>query len=527
MTGKPSLLGNLSGTGWQRLWSCTAILAAGLLAACATTDSSQLQPASSSSLSPQSLQWLDRITWGPNAASARDLKDVGTERFLERQLRAEETLPASVTQQIAGMSFVQLPLDRLVMQLEQQRKEAEAIADAERKKAAQEAYQQALTRVANEAASRSLLRDLYSPNQLQEQMIWFWFNHFNVFLNKDNLRAMVGDFEERAIRPHALGRFRDLLVATMRHPAMLRYLDNEQNAVGHINENYARELMELHTLGVNGGYTQRDVQELARVLTGLGINATDKTPGVRLDLKTQYIRDGLFEFNPNRHDYGDKEFLGRRIHGRGLAEIDEVADLLSRHPSTAQFVSRKLAVYFVADDPPKLLTEHMAATFQRSDGDIAATLRTMFQSPEFVASLGHKFKDPLHFVVSGVRFAYDGKPILNPLPMTAWLNRLGEPLYGRPTPDGYPLTQTTWASAGQMNARFEIARIVGTSSAGLFKLSAADATEQPAFPQMATGLYYEAVAPALDSPTRSALEAAKSPQEWNMFLLASPEFMYR
>jgi uncharacterized protein (DUF1800 family) len=388
------------------------------------------------------------------------------EHFLERQLHPEAALPASVNDQIAGLSIAKQPLDRLVMQLEQQRKEADAIVDDEQKKAAQQAYQQALTRLANEAACRSLLHDLYSPNQLQEQMTWFWFNHFNVFLYKSNLRAMVGDFEDRAIRPHALGRFRDLLAATMRHPAMLRYLDNEQNAAGHINENYARELMELHTLGVNGGYTQRDVQELARVLTGLGINATDKTPKVRGDLKAEYVRDGLFEFNPNRHDYGDKELLGHRIRGRGLLEIDEVADLLSRHPATAQFVSRKLAMYFVADDPQKSLVEHMAATFQGSDGDIAATLRTMFQSPEFTASLGEKFKDPLHYVVSAVRFAYDGKPILNPLPMTNWLNRLGEPLYGRPTPDGYPLTQAAWASAGQMTARFEIARIIGNSSAG-------------------------------------------------------------
>ena len=460
-------------------------------------------------------------------ASARELLDLGAERFLERQLRANALLPASPGNRLAAVDIDHQPLDRLVMQLEQQRKDADAIVDDEQKKSAQQAYQQALTRVANEAASRSLLRDLYSPNQLQEQMTWFWFNHFNVFLYKSNLRAMVGDFEARAIRPHALGRFRDLLIATMRHPAMLRYLDNEQNAVGHLNENYARELMELHTLGVDGGYTQRDVQELARVLTGLGLNATDKTPNVRADLKAQYVRDGLFEFNPNRHDYGDKELLGQKIRGRGLSEIDEVAQLLSRHPSTARFVSRKLAIFFVADDPPKALVERMAATFQSSDGDIAATLRTMFHSSEFFASLGGKFKDPVHYVVSAVRFAYDGKPILNPSPMINWLNRLGEPLYGRPTPDGYAMTQVAWASAGQMTSRFEIARIMGTSSAGLFKPDAPDATEQPAFPQMATALYYEAVARRLDPATHQALDAAKSPQEWNVFLLASPEFMYR
>jgi len=494
------------------------------LVGCETTSSRQIQPAERSPLGRQSLQWLERVTWGANTASAGELLDLGEERFLERQLYPGA---APSTFQVAALDVGQRPLDRLVMELEQQRKEADAMTDDEQKKAAQQAYQQALTRVANEAASRSLLRDLYSPNQLQEQLTWFWFNHFNVFLYKGNLRAMVGDFEEHAIRPHALGRFRDLLISTMRHPAMLRYLDNEQNAVGHINENYARELMELHTLGVNGGYAQRDVQQLARVLTGLGINASDKTPNVRPQLKAQYVRDGLFEFNPNRHDYGDKELLGQRIRGRGLAEIDEVAQLLARHPSTAQFVSRKLAVYFVADDPPKPLVERMAATFQGSDGDIAATLRTMFRSPEFAASLGGKFKDPVHYVVSAVRFAYDGKPILNALPMINWLNRLGEPLYGRPTPDGYPLTQTAWASAGQMTARFEVAKLIGNSSAGLFKPSGPDAVEQPAFPQMASALYYETVAQTLDPSTRQALDVARSPQEWNIFLLASPEFMYR
>jgi uncharacterized protein (DUF1800 family) len=467
------------------------------------------------------------VTWGANTAAARELSELGPERFLEQQLHPEAGLPATIRDKIAGMSIAQQPLDRLVMQLEQQRKEADAVADDEQRKSAQTAYQQALTRVANEAASRSLLRDLYSPNQLQEQMTWFWMNHFNVFLSKNNLRAMVGDFEDRAIRPHALGRFRDLLIATIRHPAMLRYLDNEQNAVGHINENYARELMELHTLGVSGGYTQRDVQELARILTGLGVNATDKTPSVRPDLKAQYVRDGLFEFDPNRHDYSGKELLGHKIHGRGLAEIDEVADLFSRHPSTARFVSGQLAMFFVADDPPKVLVERMAATFRSSDGDIAATLRTMFQSPEFSASLGGKFKDPMHYVVSAVRSAYDGRPIQNALPMISWLNRLGQPLYGRSTPDGYALTQASWASAGQMTTRFEIARIIGNSSAGLFKPAEPDAAEQPAFPQMATALYYEAVEQTLDPATRRALEASKSPQEWNTFLLASPEFMYR
>jgi uncharacterized protein (DUF1800 family) len=502
-------------------------LAAGALAACATAPTSFQSDAGPAS-GGAAVLWLDRVTWGANESAARELRAAGMERYLDHQLHPRnDALSLLVQSAIAGFSISQQPLERLVLRLEEQRKAADAIADDDDKKAAQQAYQQALTKVSHEAAARSLLRDLYSPNQLQEQMTWFWMNHFNVFQYKSNLRAMVGDFEEQAIRPHALGRFRDLLMATMRHPAMLRYLDNEQNAAGHINENYARELMELHTLGVDGGYSQKDVQELARVLTGLGVNTTGKTPAIKPALQAQYVRDGLFEFNPNRHDYGDKQLLGKTIHGHGLAEVDEVADLLSKHAATAKFVSRKLAIYFVADDPPAALVERMASTFRRSDGDIAATLATMFHSPEFTASLGHKFKDPIHYAVSAVRLAYGDKPILNTNPLLGWLNRMGEPLYGRLTPDGYPLTQVAWASAGQMVVRFEVARTIGTNSAGLFKPDAPDAVEQPAFPQLANALYYETTRNRLDSVTNEALEKSRSPQEWNTFLLASPEFMYR
>jgi uncharacterized protein (DUF1800 family) len=436
-------------------------------------------------------------------------------------------LPEEVQAALARMTITQRPLDQLVPDLERQRREADALPDVEERTRARAAYQAELNRLANEAATRSLLRDLYSGKQLQEQLTWFWLNHFSVFRGKANLRAMLGDYEERAIRRHALGHFRDLLAATVRHPAMLRYLDNEQNAVGRINENYARELMELHTLGVNGGYTQHDVQELARILTGLGINQTERKPAVRRELQAQYVRDGLFEFNPNRHDYGDKVLLGKTVRGRGLAEVDEVIDILSRHPATARFVSRKLAVYFVADDPPSSLVDRMARTFQDSDGDIAAVLRTMFAAPEFAASLGRKFKDPVHYVVSAVRVAYEGRPILNAGPMLGWLNRMGEPLYGRQTPDGYPLTQVAWTSAGQMTTRMEIAKVIGTSTAGLYRTDAGSTIERPAFPQLSNALYFQAVEPTLATATREALEQARSPQEWNTFLLASPEFMHR
>ena len=492
-------------------------------------------PGNRMQITPDSLQRqgdavrvLNRVTWGVNAQLVQQAGAAGLDRYLEQQLHpGPAVLPEPVQAQVSAMTIGQRPLDQLVRELEQRRKDADAIPDEEGKKAARQAYQQEMNRLAREAATRSLLRALYSPNQLQEQMTWFWMNHFSIHQGKHNLRAMAGDYEDQAIRPHALGKFRDLLAATTHHPAMLRYLDNEQNAANRINENYARELMELHTLGVNGGYSQRDVQELARILTGVGVNLGSNTPNVRRELQPQYVRKGLFEFNPNRHDYGDKQFLGQTVRGRGLAELDEATDRLSKHPSTARFIARKIAVFLVSDDPPPALVERMAQAFLHSGGDIAATLRALFSSPEFMQSLGGKFKDPMHYVVSSVRLAYDDKPILNAGPMHNWLNRMGEPLYGKQTPDGYPMIKPAWASPGQMTTRFEIAKAIGSGSAGLFRTEGPQPVERPAFPQLANTLYYQHLQKALSPATRTVLDQAGSPQEWNMLLLSSPEMMNR
>ncbi|MRW85500.1 DUF1800 family protein [Pseudoduganella sp. FT26W] len=496
-----------------------------LLAGCTTTATAPQAPVDPVALS----RALNRVTWGVNDSTYQHAAKVGYSAWLDQQLHpGPAVLPPAVQAQIDAMTISRKPLPQLVQELEQQRRDYDkAMVDDEAKKAAQLAYQQELSRLAKEAAAGSLLRDLYSPNQLQEQMTWFWMNHFNVHQGKANLRVLVSDYEEQAIRPHALGKFRDLLSATLHHPAMIRYLDNEQNAANRINENYAREIMELHTLGVDGGYSQADVQQLARILTGVGVNMTEKTPDVRRDKQSQYVRKGLFEFNPNRHDYGDKTFLGQTVKGRGLAEVDEALDRLSRSPATARYVSRKLAVYFVADEPPPQLVERMAARFQASDGDIAAVLRVMFDSPEFTQSLGTKFKDPVHYVVAAVRLTYDDKVILNTGPMMNWLYRMAEPLYGRVTPDGYPLTQSGWASPGQMTTRFEIAKAIGSGNAGLFKSEGAQPLEKPAFPQLANALYYQSLQKSLAPATQQALEQAASPQEWNTLLLSSPELMHR
>ena len=480
-------------------------------------------------LKPADLALLNRVTWGASQADAAQLAALGPDRWLERELHppAGDRMPAAAQAQIDALEVAQKPLPALVAEISAQGAAANQIADLDQKHAAQNAYQQAMSALARQAATREILRDLYSPDQLKEQMTWFWFNHFNVHEYKANLRVMVGDYEETALRPHALGRFRDLLEATLRHPAMLRYLDNADNAAGHINENYAREIMELHTMGVGAGYTQKDVQELARILTGVGIDANLVDPKLRPDHAADFIRNGLFEFNPNRHDYGDKVFLGHTIKGRGFGEVEEALDLIARSPATATHVSRELAVYFVADDPPPALVQRMAATFQHTDGDIAAVLETMFRSPEFKASLGRKFKDPAHYAISAVRLAYGDKVILNTGPLQGWLGRLAEGLYNHETPDGYSMAEPAWDGPGQLALRFEIARQIGSGGDGLFKPDQPGATDQPGYPMLQNALYYGGLGDTLGGRTQGALAQATSPQEWNALFLSSPEFMHR
>ncbi len=476
----------------------------------------------------QRLEWLNRIGWGATTSGLREIERTGLQRWLKDQLHPHPApLPATAQAQIDAMAITRTPAAELAIALEAQRRALNDLADDAAKMVARKAYQQELTRLAREAQQRFLLRALYSPNALHEQMTWFWMNHFNVNARKANIRALVGDYEESAIRPHAVGRFRDLLVATARHPAMLRYLDNANNAAGKINENYARELMELHTLGAGGGYSQTDVQELARVFTGVGINLRDTAdrPRVRPALAAQYRRDGLFEFNPNRHDYGDKVFLGQPIRASGESEIDEALDRLARAPATALFVSGKLAAYFLADAPAPALIGRLAATFERSDGAIATVLQTLFESDEFSASLGRKFRDPVHYVVAAVRLAPEDRFVTDPAPLLGWLQRTGEPLYGHETPDGYPLNREAWASAGQMATRFDIARAIGSRSAVLFGNAESPSSGQAPPPTLAKSAVVQAMLPTLGRATRTALEKADSVADWNTFFLASPEFM--
>jgi uncharacterized protein (DUF1800 family) len=498
-----------------------------LLAALGCLVSSHAFAAGSARLSTEDVRWLNRITYGIDGATVERYRQLGRKRFLEEQLRPGGLQPAvEVQEAIAGLGISRKPLEQALAEAEAENRRIQSLPDEEARQQARQIQNQAANQAAAESARRHLLRALWSPAQVREQMTWFWLNHFSVFQGKGNLRWTVADYEERAIRPHALGRFRELVLATLTHPAMLVYLDNVQSAGGRLNENYARELLELHTLGVAGGYTQKDVQELARVLTGVGVNS-GQAPKLRPEWQPLYVHAGAFEFNPARHDFGDKQVLGTRIPGEGFGEVERVVDLLAAQPATARFVSRRMASYWLGAEPPEPLVEALAREFLRTRGDIPAILRVLFASRPFLASLGHGFRDPMHYVAATLRLAYDGKLPLNMGPVITWLNALGEPLYGHGTPDGYSLSTQAWSSPGQLARRFEIARTIGSGNAGLFDGDDGKPGGGTGFPRLSTRLYYEAVEPLLSPATLRALDRASSQQEWNLYLLASPEFMAR
>ena len=322
--------------------------------------------------------------------------------------------------------------------------------------------------VAGELLAERLTRDIYSNAQLQEVMTDFWLNHFNIYLRKNELMPYyLVSYARDMIRPHALGRFEDLLDAVAHSQAMLIYLDNAQSTGPHslaavraeraafrrpkqrrqeppgLNENYARELMELHTLGVNGGYSQADVIQVARVLTGWTVERP--------------LMGGGFVFNPNRHEPGTEKVMGQKIKGHGEDQGRALLHMLASSPATAHFLCRELAIRFVSDDPPQPLVDRMAKTYLASSGDISAVLRTLYRSPEFLSASDYraKVKTPLEFVVSAVRAA--NGDVENFQPMMGALRQMGMPLYGCIPPSGYDWNAATWVSTTSLVDRMNFA----------------------------------------------------------------------
>jgi uncharacterized protein (DUF1800 family) len=384
---------------------------------------------------------------------------------------------------------------------------------------------QFVSSMARPAIEARLARALESPRQLEEVMVDFWFNHFNVFQGKNILRVMMGHYEEYAIRPFAMGRFRDLLGATARHPAMLYYLDNASSvapgsgggpngANRGLNENYARELMELHTLGVDGGYSQNDVTELARILTGWSILPANRVANVaETALPGELSQMPGFWFNERVHDRGEKNWLGHRVAAQGQSEGEFAMDVLARHPATARHLCFKLAQYFVSDQPSAALVGALSRVFETSHGSVVAVLSALFSheafwAPENVAS---KFKSPYHYVLSAVRAT--GRTPENLQGLGGALLAQGMPLYGCPTPDGYKNTQAAWLNPDAMTKRINFAN----------QLSAARGTRGLTVEQV-----LQTLGPLVNEPTKAMVTDAQSDPPLALAMaLAGPAMMHR
>ena len=409
------------------------------------------------------LHVLQRVTYGPRPGDLARVKAVGVAAWLERQLDPARIDDAAVDQALGAlptltMSIVDLQREYPRPDPETQRRFAGGEMTP-REVREQYPFERRPARIVAELQAARMLRAIAGERQLQEVMVDFWFNHFNVFANKGEVRWYVTAYERDVIRPHALGRFPDLLRATARHPAMLYYLDNwlsvrpgfvrrggpDQGRRAGLNENYARELMELLTLGVDGGYTQRDVTEVARAFTGWTIDRPRE--------QARYV------FRPAAHDFGDKRVLGRVISVGGERDGEQVLDLLAAHPATARFIAGKLTRRFVNDQPPPALVERVAAAYRDTGGDIRAMLRVIFAAPEFRAAdtAGAKIKKPSEFVASAARALGASADARGATALARAAAEIGEGLYEATPPTGHPDRAEAWVNPGALLARMNFA----------------------------------------------------------------------
>jgi uncharacterized protein (DUF1800 family) len=418
---------------------------------------------------------LNRLAFGARPGEVERVRAVGVDRWIAMQLEPSRIRDTAVERIVAALPTLAMSSRELleryptpqVVRTRQQRSQMTREDSIEMRRIAQESR-----RVLADMQVAKVARAVASERQLEEVMVDFWENHFTVFAGKGPERYFIASYEREAIRPHALGNFRDLLGAVAKSPAMLFYLDNWQSSVEEgrprtddrgsglrarrrnarspvpgssvlgrpnrprgLNENYARELLELHTLGVDGGYTQQDIINVARAFTGWTLE--------------QPRRAGGFVFRPVMHDAGEKTVLGQRLAaGRGMEDAEQVLDIVARHPSTARFIATKLARRFVSDDPPESLVERAAETFRRSDGDIRDVVRTIVTSQEFFASAAYraKVKSPFELVVSALR-AVNATPDMTPRSAQV-VARLGQPLFLHQAPNGWPERGDAWINTG-------------------------------------------------------------------------------
>ena len=408
---------------------------------------------------------LSRFTFGATPRAAARVKQLGIEGWFESQLLA----PSAANESTIASAYAHAlgePDDVIAT--------FNAPAESDRVDTAQislrkQARRINVTELSATVAAAQIARHIESEAQLHALMVDFWTNHFNVFLRKNALKVLAGNYVETAIGPHALGRFEDLLIATARHPAMLVYLDNDKSVAARprarrgLNENYARELLELHTLGVDGGYSQADVIDVARILTGWGLG----------DPRDQRLD---FEFSPARHDHGEKTVLGQHFPGgartSGEEEGLDLLRFLARHGATARHVARKLCQRFISDEPPAESVAEVARVFLATQGDLPAVLRTILREPGFWArsARGAKLKKPSEFLASALRaldLTLDGSTEIAKVS-----DQLGEPPLMYPAPTGYPDRASAWAGGSQLLARMDVAtRLVSGKIPGLDRAS--------------------------------------------------------
>jgi len=496
----------------------------------------------------QIVHMLNRLGYGPRPGDIEAVKRIGIDHYIEQQLQPSSIpLPSALAQHLNNLAIERQSAGETLAGFLEARQEAKNGDPPEQQK-----RREAIRHIVEQTSQARLVRAVQSPRQLEEVMVDFWFNHFNVFIGKGLDTALVAGYERDAIRPYALGSFRDLLGATAKHPAMLFYLDNwlstsadfhpgglrqmfakgpKAKANG-LNENYARELMELHTLGVDGGYTQQDVTELARMLTGWTFAPQE--------LARKNI---AFRFDAKRHDNGSKTWLGRTIAPQGQREGEIALDILAMHPSTAHHISYELAQYFVRDDPPKALVDRMAKRYLETGGNIREVLHTLFFSPEFRtdSAVGAKFKTPYQFVVSAVRAA--DLPVNNVRPLLGTLKQLGMPLYGCQTPDGYKNVESAWLNPDALSRRIAFATALASGRLPLASAPEAEAAngmmpQQPmqaaewagrpaaaAVPVDAGGLL-QTLGTEIGTSTRNAI-VNRPPALQSAMILGSPDFMRR
>jgi uncharacterized protein (DUF1800 family) len=440
---------------------------------------------------------LNRFTFGCTPGQIDEVLQEGLEHWFEKQLQASFS-DDSLKQRLSQYDALHLSNSEIVdlyprggREVRMAIKDGIINKDSVDKQADKKAYKAVLDQYMKDKGlrpqqdlykqfiSQKILRAAYSQNQLQEVMTSFWFNHFNVAIVKNDCAEFIPDYERDVIRPKALGNFEDLLVNTAKSPAMLFYLDNFSSSVAPdtmktnlkgfpqkagqlqgLNENYAREVMELHTLGVDGGYTQNDVTQAAKLLTGWTVypmgnfdNAANARQKISADSAKfpGWVHEGDFLFNPRRHDLTRKTVLGQVFPaGVGYEEGLELFNMLAHHPSTAKFICRKMAIRFVCDSPSTNLVEKMAKTFLQKNGDIKSVLITMVSSPEFWApsAIQEKIKSPFELAVSSVRNL--GVQIDDPLPLNYWISRMGEKMYNYQAPTGFPDRAQYWINTGSL-----------------------------------------------------------------------------